>query len=475
MAGQSQPVRPTYRMRPQVSAWLTLLTFFFLFCMLVAGAGATGWFYYRNATQPLPPALVSVSAPSGVSIQQSDTSPLTIPQTVCPDSRKVCARLSEGMRVVANPEAGYGPVASLVLPDQSQIDLWAHPTGADLKLEQYHASRWTNSSQEIQLHQATGYARYDIRNGQRYANVHYTVTITNNVSVELAVPGSYSINVPNMADEATDVVTTTGTYIGPPPLVEVAVRSGSATIHSGMQQRTVEQNTKRQVTTAGVITEQMPPTWKLIADGQFEQYAEQHFYAPGQSKTWERFWSLGAPDLTIAERNGVFNVVQSCSPETPVLCENSQVNIGQFRRDGGQTRPFFVGIFQPLDVDVSEYKSLQLSAWVRVVYQSLPSVGDGTECPLLIHLEYKKTSPSDFAVQYICIYSSKDGNIVSQPEKHGDIYYKPVPFFEWYHLNVELRDIPALRDIRYLQTIRIEARGHDYVSEITDVGLVGRQ
>lgn len=477
MASQTHVVRPPHKAYSQLSAWLTLLGFFIIFCIIIAVAGVTGWFYYRNATQELPPATVIVHAPVGVSIQQPNTSDLVIPQTPCTDGKKVCAALTEGTRVVAKSEAGYGSVASLVLFDQSQIDLWAHPTGANLRLDAYHASRWTNNEQTVQLHQTMGYARYDLHNGQHYDTVQYTVNITDKIWVELAVGGSYSINVPNTIDQTDDVAQSTGPYSGTAPLVEVAVRSGVATIHSGAQQRLIEANAKRQVTATGAISDLLTPTWQLVKDGNFSQYVQQNFYVTGQSKTWERFWNPGVPDMPMAEQNGVFNVVQSCSPETPVICENNQVSIGQFRRDGNQTRPFFVGIQQPLDVDISEYKSLQLSAWVRVVSQSLPSVGDGTECPLLIHLDYKKTSPSDETkTQYICIYSTADGNLFSDLEKHGEIYYKPVPRFEWYRIEqFELRDIPALKDVRYLQTIRVQARGHDYVSEISDLSLVGKQ
>ena len=38
-----------------------------------------------------------------------------------------------------------------------------------------------------------------------------------------------------------------------------------------------------------------------------------------------------------------------------------------------------------------------------------------------------------------------------------------------------LRDDAQLKEARYLQKIRIEARGHDYMSEITDIRLIGVQ
>jgi hypothetical protein len=41
----------------------------------------------------------------------------------------------------------------------------------------------------------------------------------------------------------------------------------------------------------------------------------------------------------------------------------------------------------------------------------------------------------------------------------GDIRYRALPPFQWYRLDVDLREDEFLRYARYLQSIRIEARG----------------
>jgi hypothetical protein len=113
--------------------------------------------------------------------------------------------------------------------------------------------------------------------------------------------------------------------------------------------------------------------------------------------------------------------------------------------------------------------------WVRVLTQTVQLAGvAGSECPVMVRITYKPTSPTDQeASRYFCIYTGSGE--VSNSEDAGEIRYRQVPQFQWYRLNVELRDDALLRQARYIQSIRIEARGHDYLSEVTGISLIGRQ
>src|SRR5215217_5285977 len=209
MAEQSPTIESTRRRtRPETSAWLILSTFFLLFCMIVAGAGLIGWGYYTNAIERVEGGLVRVHARAGVTYQARNNPKKITPDTQCADNPAgiidVCQTLSEGDHVQAVPDAGYGQVASIKLPDQTQVDMWAHPTGADLTLQRYAVSRWSKQRQIVEFKQSAGYARYDIPAKDRslYADVRYSVIIskTNLVNLGLAPGGSYSINVPHAED-----------------------------------------------------------------------------------------------------------------------------------------------------------------------------------------------------------------------------------------------------------------------------------
>jgi hypothetical protein len=134
-------------------------------------------------------------------------------------------------------------------------------------------------------------------------------------------------------------------------------------------------------------------------------------------------------------------------------------------------------IEQSLDLDVSEYRSLLLSTWVRIVDQSVPKAGEqGSECPMTIHLIYKQNSPSDQEQnRYFCIYIDETEADLPQDQKGSEFIYTPVHQKQWINLKYELRNYDSLNDSYYLQTIQIYANGHDYVSEITNISLIASQ
>jgi hypothetical protein len=464
-------------MRPQSSAWITLLVFFGVFCALVAFAVWWSWASYTSTMTPQSGTLLRGHVNAGVTLQgrgELTAESLERPpadRDPCVTSLDVCQYIEEGYHVRTKPEAGYGPVASVVLPDQTHIQLWAHPGGADFSLEKYRVTRWTDRRQEVELRHTAGYARYDIANGQPYQDVYYTIVTGNGIRIRLAQGGSYSVNVPHADPAHLPALTASGA----PLMVEIAARRGSAIVESGEQRVLLSEEELVQVSADGVAEGPLPARWNLIADGDFAHYEAQGRYLPDSgSRSWQQFWSYG-PDLEANERNGRFQVVETCRPETPDLCTPSdQILVGQIRRDGDQQRTFANGIQQQLDVDVSEFTSLRFGAWVRVLDQSVQEAGvAGTECPIFISLSYKPTSPTDREeYRRFCVYIDDDLN---PGQAAGDIWYRPVPKFQWYRLNVELRDDTLLREARYLQVLYIEGRGHRYLSEITGISLIGTQ
>ncbi len=454
-----------------------MLAFFGLFCTLVAFGGYGGWHYYSTATTPIEGAILRSHVNAGVSIQPrgrltaESIERLPPERDPCPGELDICAMVAEGSVIRTKAEAGYGPVASLVLADQTQIDFWAHPDGAELALAGYRATTWHNGRLEVILRQNAGYLRYDIAAGQPYKQVEYDVEVGDGTRIRLDPGGSYSINVLARATRPLPVLAETGE----PLWIEVATRAGRAVIvHQG---ETVEALPGQlvQIDASGARSEPGEARWELIRDGGFEQYLAQNQYDQ-TSKTWRKYAIPNAPGMTPDEHNGRFAVVRSCRPETPDFCTpDDQVVIGQFRRDGSQTRPFTVGIEQTIDADVSEFPSLRLTMWVRVLTQTVQLAGvAGSECPIMVRIIYKPTSPTDQELsRYFCIYTGSGA--VSNSEDAGEIRYRQVPQFQWYRLNVELRDDSLLRQARYIQSIRIEARGHDYLSEVTAISLIGRQ
>lgn len=482
MAEQTQPVQSVRRLRPQTSAWLMLWVFFGLFCLSVALVGYLGWRFYASSMVPLP-AQVRVYTSGGVMLQERENAPLFTPKTLCPgapaaarpdDPPSFCADISEGYRVEAIPQMGYGQVASIIFPDKSQIDMWAHPTGADLTLPVARASRWTRELHELELQQSAGYARYDIKDGQPYRDYRVVVRISPTVRVELTPNGSYSINVPREPQDRQ-----LGSLTPPSRrdvLVEVAVRGrGKALLWDEGQRVEVLPGKKALVDSGGALSAPVDARWQLVRDGDF---SEDEPRSTGESgDTWAVSGGPLAPDMRPEELNGVFRVVRQCPPTKVDYCQpQDQIQIGQFRRDGNQPKPYSTRIEQTLDTDVSEYRSLRFTAWVRVLTQTVPLEGvSQAECPLFIQLSYKQTAPNDqLHYRQVCVYTAKEVARFAGTDV-GGVLYQQVPPYNWYQLDLDLRRDPQLRTVRYLQSIIIEARGHDYLSQIADISLTGEQ
>jgi hypothetical protein len=478
MADSALPPTSRVPLSPEASAWVAIVVAFGIFCTIVLAAGLAVHRHYQEATVPLGGALLRSHVNAGVALQSrgqlvgTSLERLPAENDPCPGEADICSPVNEGDSITTKPEAGYGPVASLVLPDGSQIDYFAHPAGGDFALDAYRVSAWTTERQEVRLRHSAGYARYDIAAGQPFTDVQYVVDLDDGTHVVLMPGGSYSINVPKAPDGRLPPTTTAGA----PLYAEVAVRAaGRALVRRAGVDMPVGADERVQIPVDGTVSTAMPATWQLIRDADFAMFDAQNAYRDG-SLTWQRSWNWDVPNMAPEEMNGRFAVIRGCRPETPDLCTAAdQMLIGQFRRDGGQTRPFTVGIEQTLDVDVSEYSSLRLTGWVRVLTQTVARAGiAGSECPMLVQLVYKLTSPTDPQEnRYFCVYTADD-QPDAVPEEVGQIRYRPVPLFQWYQLDVELRDDSLIRQARFIQQIRIEARGHDYLVEFTGLGLMGR-
>ncbi len=461
------------RLSPEWSAWVILTCFFVASLLTMIWAGRVMWDSYTTAMRTQDGALLRGHIEVGVLLQSpralTSRAIERLPANVdpCVDQNDICVPLRVGDRIKTLPAAGYGPVASLVLPDTTHIQMWAQGDGSDLLYRTYDVSRWSGRRQVVNIFHAAGYARYDIAQYQPYTTVEYSVTLPDGYTVWMTPGGSYSVNV--LTKSASDLAGVR---------YEVAVRSGSATIEHNHESVRIAAGQLSEVRLNGDVVAARDATWELLWDSNWQDIrTETAVVNTNEARgSWYMYSRADAPNMTPAEQNAKVSVVQACSPESPDLCtSDEQVRVLRFRRDGNQLRPFTIGIKQTLDSDVSEYTSLRLTAWVRVLTQTVPLTNiAGSECPISFQLTYKFISPSDQQMERtFCLYAFKSADTFAQDT--GSTRYRALPPFEWYRLDVDLREDEYLRLARYLQEIRVEARGHDFLAEITDLELIGRQ
>jgi hypothetical protein len=452
-----------------------LIAFFLLFCTVIAGVCILGWRYYTTAMTPVDGTTVRIHVPTGVYYQEKGSPRRDTPVKPCDIAPRTdtCQTLGEDDRVIAVPQAGYGPVSSILLPDGAQIDMFPYPSGADLLLKTYRVSRWTMGRHEVRFGQSAGYARYDIpgKDRQPYAEVVYTVDITKELSVAMSPGGSYSIEVPQKNPKRPLRITDAGK----PLLAEIAVRAGSAELQGPSGIVLVLPNQKLQIDTDGQVSETLPAEWNLIRDGNFEQYANGGY--PKGLEAWATDVAVFDPSVTDAEKNGETRIYNGCPPATPSFCSENPAYLAQFQRQGNQSKSFGTGIKQTLDLDVSEYRTLRFTMWARVIRQSVPNAGiTNVECPVTVRIEFKQNSPTDAPDwRYICFYRNSTGKLIPPG---GQFVYQAVDDLpSWYKVTFDLRDprLTLLQSARYIDYIFIYGNGHDYIAEVTDLSLIAAQ
>lgn len=454
----------------QSNAWNVVLVFFAVFCALVATAGYFGWRYYTNATIPVETTLALkyvdtgvLLRPPGRSTSQDLTMPAVPPQSCPTDDLKYCDFFTEGQRLIGQRDAGYGPVAALKLPDQSLINLHTQPSGFDLTLKKYQISRWTRDRQDVVIEQRAGYARYDLAENQTVKQATFKVVVSG-VTINLALGGSYSIDVPR-----TESGKPRGRLITDTPLlVEVAVRRGSAVVESLATTLVMRPNDKVQVAADGTFvnnddTPFQPAEWELIADGDFTRYTTAQYNTARDELDAATTWNVRSySDGTVVP--GEFSIVTY-----------PQMVYGKFVRAVGDGKQYNTGIDNLIGADVSEYtKSLRFHAEVIVLAQSITDTGElGTECPIWVTLNYQLRSPTDGPQSYqMCAFiNSENSSFVND----GSTNYQPVVPFTSNTIDFDLRKLPAaIKDAWYISSIRVEARGHDYDSRIAHISLIGK-
>ena len=153
---------PVARITPEQSAWLILTAFFVASLVLLVWLVQLAWHGYVGAMWSQDGAILRGHVVSGILLQEprSLTSRTIerLPAAVdpCQNQSDICAPLTIGDRIKTLPAAGYGPVASLVLPDTTHIQLWAQGTGSDIVYRTNQVSRWSHRRQVVNLVQNAG-------------------------------------------------------------------------------------------------------------------------------------------------------------------------------------------------------------------------------------------------------------------------------------------------------------------------------
>ena len=95
---------------------------------------------------------------------------------------------------------------------------------------------------------------------------------------------------------------------------------------------------------------------------------------------------------------GSFDLDQECPLGSRI---DPNCRAANFVREGNNDLPSIIAITQNINADVVSYDKLQLTAWIRIMKQSLSKTGvAGTECPVLIRVFYTNAQSSDAKAEF---------------------------------------------------------------------------
>lgn len=420
--------------RPERIAWAILFAGFAIFC--VVGIGGSVLAYRWWTRPPLGVIRAEVDQSLAVRVQRAGLVRLELLE----DGKE----LNPGDRIAVSAEATPGAAATLRF-GSAAVALWG---GTNMQLGTF--GRQWNDPTTARLQMDSGQMLLEINQDDQRIEVS---TGPDSRPIVLQGRGRYRVRIIEKTSPTTAIIEQDETRG-----VEIATERGLASIGSveiKPGQRLVE-----------VLGEQQPrrTQWELIRDGTFQGLVDWVFRRSDVAPPWS---STVQPTAEGAAETGQVRPTQMClDPLNWTDCEEPYLRLV---RMGGNDKGFSTAIAQQIDADVASYQQVRLKARIKVVSQSLSQAGEsGTECPLLIRVNYMNNAGRNLQKDY-CFWAfdhpGRNGVISNLPY----ISTKQLPPDTWYDFDVDLKEqIPNLVKIH---EVSFQANGHDYESQISTVQL----
>jgi hypothetical protein len=399
-SGQTQLLAPGYARR---RAWTIVLLAFFIWCSLAAAVLVTLFNHRRSATES---PTVDLSAERGTVFYQG---PNNAGQVRVRDSLAV----EEGSIV----EAGEGGHAALRLFEGSTISLLPK---SRLQLATLRVGRFNASLTQASLVLLEGAARIDVAGGLPSGR-DLRVT-TSHGSVNLS-QGSYLVWV---QDGRARVISYRG---------RAEVESNEVIVRLGDGQRSV-------MSADGPPRGPLPVLENLVLNGDFIR----------QLQGWTMLdrGEPGRPDI-----GGNRRLVEES-------IAGRQVQALQIVRDSPKDAWNETGIVQEINQDVSAFRNVTMTAWVKVNFASLSGGGYlGSEYPMMFRVNYTDERGGRPGWTHGFYYANPE----NRPTTNGEIIARG----EWYPFLARLADLPERP--AFIQSIEVLSAGHDFDAVVADVRL----
>lgn len=398
--GQTQSIAPAYARR---RAWTVVLLAFLIWCSLVTAALITLFNHRRSATES---PTVSLSVERGTVFYQGPN-----------DAGQVRARDSLTVEEGGIVEAGEGGHATLRLFEGSSVALLPR---ARVQLATLRVGRFNANLTQASLALLEGAARIEVAGGLPAGRDLRVATPFGNVSLG---QGSYLVWV---QDGRARVVSYRG---------RAGVESDEVVVRLGDGQRAV-------VSADAPPCGPLPVLENLVLNGDFIRKF--------QGWTMLDKGEPGRPDV-----GGNRRLVEE-------TIAGRQIQALQIVRDSPKDAWNETGIIQEINQDVSAFRNVTLTAWVKVGFASLSGGGYlGSEYPMMLRVNYTDERGGRPGWTHGFYYANPE----NRPTTNGEIIARG----EWYPFLARLSDLPD-RPV-FVQSIEVLAAGHDFDAMVADVRL----
>ncbi len=409
-------------------AWIVLFGAFLVCIALTLAVPFLGYQFFRFSTAAQSATLQAIG------VTQEGVTPVrvNVPNASLPLAIKDPAPVSENYTILT--EKTDSSRAFLTFFDSSTATI-SPDTQVSLTAMRRPSFSGSDQPNQVSVEQARGLVRYAIaptwkHEGNPEGRPLQFFVRTPNFDAWLNPGGSYSLS-----------VTENGS--------EIAVRDGSATLQTrdGSQQMLVSVGQRVIAETGKALSEPLPAAQDLIANGGFAQMIT---CDPNEAGPWKCYSDQGGDGGNV---NGSIGVVTAGDRRAV-----------QIKRGGSGQNSAITGIRQIIDRDVSDFRSLNLSADVRVEGHNLSGGGyQSTEYPIILHITYKDVN-GDGHEFFHGFYVQNETN---NPSENGEL----IPRAQWipYDSSNLLASLP-FKPFRIV-SVEVYASGWDYEGFVSNVRL----
>ena len=392
-------------------AWLVILSAFLVFLLLCATVPFGVRYYLQHATSPQTATLEVI----GGTIRVRD------PGAVAPIAVTKSVQLSEGSTI----ETDENSRGILSFYDRSTAILFP---STQIILSEMHvpAFPWGVEPIALRINEIRGRLRVGaaplVPQGSSLPERDFQIQ-TPELSTALLSDGSYVIEADT---DGSQVIVTDG---------KAAVTARAQTVQLVRGQRTV-------VTRGSAPLSPLPAAQDLVINGDFRDPLP---------RGWD---DLRDPSNLTSPAPGAFSAV--------TLSDREALHI--VRMNSGQTSAI-TGVVQQIGKEVSDYRTMTLSADIRLHYQSLSGGGVlSSEYPIILRLKYRDQYGSEGEWVHGFYYQ----NLTNNPTNNGE----QVPQDVWFPFeSSNLFDVAVPRPF-YITSLQIYASGWDYDAYVSNVRLV---